>query len=74
MKWTAANIPDQSGRVAVVTGANVGLGYHTSLELARKGAVVVMACRNQAKGGSPPEYPARSPGAALEVLSLTWPA
>jgi NAD(P)-dependent dehydrogenase (short-subunit alcohol dehydrogenase family) len=48
--WTAADIPDQSGRVAVVTGANSGLGLIVSRELARAGARVVMACRNVAKG------------------------
>jgi len=49
-KWTAANISDQTGRVAVVTGANSGIGYETAKELAQKGATVVMACRDQNKG------------------------
>jgi NAD(P)-dependent dehydrogenase (short-subunit alcohol dehydrogenase family) len=48
--WTAADIPDQSGRVVVVTGANSGLGLIDSRELARAGATVVMACRNTEKG------------------------
>ena len=50
MKWTAADIPDQTGRRIVVTGANSGLGLHTTLELARRGAHVVMACRDLGKG------------------------
>ena len=45
--WTAADIPDLSGRTAVVTGANSGLGLETTRELARKGARVVMACRSR---------------------------
>ena len=49
-KWTADQIPDQTGRTAVVTGANSGLGYHTALELARHGAQVVMGVRTQEKG------------------------
>ena len=48
--WTANQIPDLSGRTAIVTGANSGLGQVTARELARAGASVIVACRNTAKG------------------------
>jgi NAD(P)-dependent dehydrogenase (short-subunit alcohol dehydrogenase family) len=48
--WTTADIPDQSGRVAVVTGSNTGLGLATTQALADAGAEVVMAVRNLDKG------------------------
>jgi NAD(P)-dependent dehydrogenase (short-subunit alcohol dehydrogenase family) len=68
MKWTAADMPDQAGKTAVVTGANSGLGLVISRELARAGATVVMACRNVKKG----ERAAAEVGkrAQLEALDL----
>jgi protochlorophyllide reductase len=52
MTWTADDIPDQSGRTVLVTGANSGLGLHTSLALAARGARVLMACRNPERGAA----------------------
>ena len=49
-KWTTSDIPDQSGRLAVVTGANSGIGLVAARELARAGAHVVMAVRDTARG------------------------
>lgn len=48
-RWTTDDIPDQTGRTVVVTGANSGLGLEVTRALAAKGAHVVMACRNLAK-------------------------
>ncbi len=48
--WTTADIPDQSGRIAVITGANTGLGFETAKALAAKGAHVVIAVRDTDKG------------------------
>jgi len=50
MKWTAADIPELSGRLAVVTGANAGIGFENARILAQKGARVVLACRDPGRG------------------------
>jgi NAD(P)-dependent dehydrogenase (short-subunit alcohol dehydrogenase family) len=70
-KWSADQIPDQTGRTAVVTGANSGLGLVTARELARGGASVVLACRNVAKGeAAAGEIAAAVPDARLQVADL----
>ncbi len=48
-RWTAADTPDQSGKTALVTGANGGLGFEVTRALAGKGSAVIMACRNTEK-------------------------
>ena len=71
MSWTEADIPDQSGRIAVVTGANGGLGLETARALAGAGAHVVMAARNQAKAAEAEADIRRTvPDASLEVAGL----
>jgi len=69
--WTVDNIPDQTGRVAVITGANSGIGLETARELCRKGALVVMACRSPEKAEAAAEdIRADVEGARLEQRTL----
>jgi NAD(P)-dependent dehydrogenase (short-subunit alcohol dehydrogenase family) len=69
--WTAQDIPDLTGRVSVVTGANGGLGLASAKALAGRGAHVVMAARNQAKAASArDEILASHPSASLEIVEL----
>jgi NAD(P)-dependent dehydrogenase (short-subunit alcohol dehydrogenase family) len=70
-KWTTAYIPDQTGRTAVITGANTGLGYETAKALATKGAHVVLAVRNVDKGKEAADrITAAAPGASVTVQAL----
>jgi NAD(P)-dependent dehydrogenase (short-subunit alcohol dehydrogenase family) len=73
-KWTAADVPDQSGRVAIITGSNTGIGYEAAAALAGKGAHVVLAVRNLDKGSDAvSRITAASPSAVvtLQELDLT---
>ncbi|DAZ96511.1 TPA: hypothetical protein N0F65_008062 [Lagenidium giganteum] len=49
-QWDASHMPDMKGKHAIVTGSNIGIGYVTALELCRRGAVVILACRSAARG------------------------
>ena len=70
-KWTDEDIPDQSGRVAVVTGANAGNGLETARVLAGRGALVVLAVRDPAKGAAAvSDIAADHPAARLELVEL----
>jgi NAD(P)-dependent dehydrogenase (short-subunit alcohol dehydrogenase family) len=66
--WTAADIPRQDGRVAIITGSNSGLGYHAARELARAGAHTILACRDGGRGGAALErMQSELPGASIEL-------
>lgn len=71
MKWTEIDVPDQAGRLAVITGSNTGLGYDTARVLAAHGATVVMAVRDTAKGeAAAAKIRALTPGAEVVVHKL----
>ena len=70
-KWTADNLPNLDGKIAIVTGANSGIGFEASAELAGKGATVIMACRNLDKANkAADDIRGRYPSAQLEVMQL----
>jgi NAD(P)-dependent dehydrogenase (short-subunit alcohol dehydrogenase family) len=69
--WTVEQIPSQAGRRALITGANSGIGYYAALELARKGAYVLLACRDRARGEAAlARLRAEVPSAGAEVVLL----
>jgi protochlorophyllide reductase len=70
MPWTCADIPDQSGRTALITGANSGLGLETARALAQRGARVVVACRSLAKAEATCQDLAGDGGGELIPLEL----
>ena len=70
-KWTVSDMPSQLGRVAIVTGANSGIGFETAKALAQRGATLVMACRNLEKAeAAAREIEAAHPNADLDIIPL----
>lgn len=69
--WTKENIPDQKGKIAIVTGANAGIGYETALALYEAGAQVVLACRDLERAGEAVENIKRGEGkGSVEAVLL----
>lgn len=69
--WTANNIPDQTGKTVLITGANSGIGYQAALELARRGAHVLLGCRSLDKGTAARERILKAvPIARVDVVLL----
>lgn len=69
--WTVSNIPDQSGTIAVITGANNGIGYEAALALAAKNAHVILAVRSVDKGQqAAARIRSTAPRAQVEVIAL----
>jgi NAD(P)-dependent dehydrogenase (short-subunit alcohol dehydrogenase family) len=70
-KWDLEDMPDQTGKTALITGANAGLGYHLTMAFAQRGARVIMACRDMAKAESVrTEAKERYPSCEVECLHL----
>lgn len=71
MTWTTADIPDLTGKIAVITGSNAGLGFHIAADLAGAGARVIMACRNDAKASeAATRIRGRGPRGTVETMTL----
>jgi protochlorophyllide reductase len=70
MPWTAADIPDQTGRLALITGGNSGLGLETARALAAKGATVILGCRSLERAEQARQQLRAGAGAAIDLLEL----
>lgn len=69
--WTEAQIPNMQGKVAIVTGANSGIGYETARALAQKGAKVIMACRSVTKANEAAAHiREQKPSGSIQVMAL----
>ena len=69
--WNDEDIPDQTGKIVIVTGANSGTGFAATRILSRKGAHVIMACRNEVKANKALEsIKSENPDASLEFIKL----
>ena len=70
-RWTAEQMPSQTGKTILITGANSGIGYQAALELARHGAHVILGCRSEGKGQAALDRLRReAPGASAELALL----
>ncbi|WP_204074594.1 oxidoreductase [Planotetraspora phitsanulokensis] len=70
-RWTSADVPDQRGRTAVITGANTGVGFETAKLLAEHGATVILACRNADKAAAAADrITASAPDSTVRTLQL----
>jgi NAD(P)-dependent dehydrogenase (short-subunit alcohol dehydrogenase family) len=69
--WTEDQMPDLTGRTAIVTGANSGIGFHTAAALARQGARVVLACRNIDAAGQAARRIGSAEVRALDLSSMS---
>jgi NAD(P)-dependent dehydrogenase (short-subunit alcohol dehydrogenase family) len=70
-RWTSEDIPDQTGRVAIVTGANSGIGYETAKALASRGATVIATSRSESRGSAAVErLRGEVPDAKVELMLL----
>ncbi|MHB8382003.1 MAG: oxidoreductase [Candidatus Binataceae bacterium] len=70
-KWTADDLPDLARKNIIVTGGNSGIGYEAAVQFARKGAEVILACRNLTKAGAAAaQIKAAYPSAKIEAMAL----
>ena len=69
--WTEDDIPDQTGRTILITGANSGIGFEAARALAQHGATVVLACRNRSKADDAvAKITEANPTGSTEILEI----